>query len=158
MIAPLSRAERDRVRDERAAAYEQQDFIVRLLRNHEINMGESVKMSNAIVWPRWSRHSIGPCMPGCVEQHSEADAVEDTVHHRVTVGTVPSTQPDGSVVTVDWGFVDDLPEGTRSDAEIIVSGADDGVGPEQARQLANLLGLAAEQVERWNRQQPGGRP
>lgn len=148
MSAPLDPAEVERVCAARAAAYERQDELIEACRMGEMTIDELKAASDAIDWPRWSRYSLGPCMPGCAIEHGPDDALDDVVSHEKFVALIPSSQP-GRSVRVWWGFVDDLAEGTRSRPEVQCSGADDGLSPQGARLLGDALFDAAAAVEKW---------
>lgn len=148
-MTALDPAEIERFREQLAAAYDAQDALMERARDGEISMDALVLLSRRIVWPRWSRHTLGPCLPGCKENHGENDAHEDTVYHRATIAEVPTTQA-GRLASVDIQSIDDLVAGTRGPAEVAVIGADDGLTPDQARQLAAQIMRAATRAEQWN--------
>lgn len=155
MSAPLDPAEIDRVLKARTAAWDAADAVMERLRHREISIGEAVALERQIVWPRWPRHTLGPCMPGCEVTHSEDDATEDMVSHLAEVAEVP-TMVSGRLAAVSYGFVDDLVEGTRGAVRVIVE-VPDGLTPDSARVLAGHLVRAAARAEHWNfLQQQGG--
>jgi hypothetical protein len=148
MTGPLDPAEVERVRAARAAGFERQDELIEACRIGDITMDQLSAAGKGIDWPRWSRWTLGLCMPGCAIEHGPDDALEDQVSHEAVVALVPTMQP-GRSARVFWGFVDDLAEGTRSRPEVVVDGADDGLSPRGARHLGNALSDAAAAVEQW---------